>query len=254
VSVKTDDNGPPESEWFSYWWPWYRHLPRLGPWLLLVLGIFLPRANRHPHALLLLVPMVILGLLWPRLTQLTGMSDGTDLLLGFLVDSLAVGLALLWLNADKLGPYRGRTFFVDGLGILLLADIVVAASYAGTFPRQSGQFLAFAIVMEVVVLAALVLTRRRVQKHYRPWRFMLWLAVWSAACSVAGAVVFAVILMLLHPPSIRDPLVTGARIAMAGLALSLCLYALNLPYLLLMFTSPFFQRRFLVWLGATPES
>jgi hypothetical protein len=35
--------------------------------------------------------------------------------------------------------------------------------------------------------------------------------------------------------------------------LGLCLYAIDLPYLLLMFRSPFFRQRFHIWLGVPAE-
>jgi hypothetical protein len=44
------------------------------------------------------------------------------------------------------------------------------------------------------------------------------------------------------------------QILVPGLVLGLCVYAVNLPYLLLMFSSPFFRRRFHVWLGVATES
>jgi hypothetical protein len=36
--------------------------------------------------------------------------------------------------------------------------------------------------------------------------------------------------------------------------MALCLYAVNFPYLLLMITSPFFRRRFHIWLGIESAS
>ena len=182
------------------------------------------------------------------------MSTGTELLFSFLVESLVVGTALLWLNAEKVGPYRGLVWFTGSLGILLLADMGVLVSYWGTFPRDNGLFLTFTAIVEVVLLAALALTRRRAHQHCRPWHFMLWLGAWCTIWSIAGAAAFVGVLALSHPYSVSGLSTMVGRILEAGVVLSLCLYAVNLPYMLLMFRSPFFRQRFHVWLGVAAES
>ena len=169
-----------------YHWPWYRHLPSAGPWLLLALAIALPRANRHRHALLIFIPLLVLGLLWQRVTKLTGMLSASETQFSFFIDSLAVGMALLWLHADKLGGYHSIPRFLVSLGILLLADLVVVLSYWGMFPGQSSMLLVCTAVMSIVLLISLALTRRLAHKRYDPLRFMLWLAAWSTACSITG--------------------------------------------------------------------
>ena len=63
-------------------------------------------------------------------------------------------------------------------------------------------------------------------------------------CSVAGAAAFVGVLTLSHPYSVSGLSMMVERILKAGLVLSLCLYAVNLPYMLLMFRSPFFRQRF----------
>lgn len=232
-----------------YYWPWYWHLPSLGPWLLLALAVALPAANRHRHALLIFVPLLILGLLWERVTTRTGMPSAGRAQFSFLGEFLATGLALLWLNADKLGRLRGPARLAAGLGLLLLADLMVIPSYWGSFPGRTGMFIVFTAIMGIVLLVALTLTRRLAHQRYRPLHFLLWLAVWSIVGSIAGAAAFVGVLTLSHLHDIPGLQALIVEIVVAGLVLAVCLYAVNLPYLLLMFTSPFFRRRFQVWLG-----
>ncbi len=62
------------------------------------------------------------------------------------------------------------------------------------------------------------------------------------------------------PPFLTSRATMDSRIrillwqGLAGLALGLCLYVVNLPYMLLMFRSSFFRQRFRTWLEAAPES
>jgi peptidoglycan/LPS O-acetylase OafA/YrhL len=232
-----------------YHWPWYWHLPSLGPWLLLALAVALPRANRHRHALLIFIPMLIVALLWPRAAQRAGISSADATQFGFLIDFLVVGLALLWLNAETLGRVRALNRFAGSLGLLLLAGLAVVLSYWGAFPRRTGILLTVTGVAALILLVSLLLTRRLAHRRYQPLRFMLWLAAWSLVCSLIGAAALTGAMMLVSPYPIQSWRTVLIQMVMPGLIIGLCLYAVSLPYLLLMFSSPFFRRRFQVWLG-----
>jgi hypothetical protein len=254
ASAKIGEAGPFEGEPVLYHWPWYWHLPGFGLWLLLAIAVALPRTNRHRHALLIFIPMLVLGLLWQQVTKLTGMPSATEVQFSFFIEFLAVGVALLWLNADRLGKYRSVVRFGMSLGILVLADLAAVLSYWGTFPGQSSVLLAFTGIMAIILLISLAIARRLAHRHYRPVRFMLWLAVWSTACSTAGAAAFVGVMMLVSTYPMHDLRAILVQIVVPGLVIGLCLYAVNLPYMLLVFSSPFFRRRFQIWLGVPPKS
>jgi hypothetical protein len=239
----------------SFDWPWYWHLPALLPWLLLGLALALPRTNRNRHALLILVPLLVVGLLWAWVTKLAGMPSASQMQSSFLIEFLLVGLALLWLNADKIGRCRGFMRLAVSLGILLLAALVTALSYGSTFPEAQGIALPIAsTVAGLILLVALALTRWLSHRRYRPLRFLLWLAVWCTLCTLVSATIFVSILMLVSSLPIRNLQDVNRQILTPGLLMALCLYAVNFPYLLLMITSPFFRRRFHIWLGIESAS
>jgi len=181
--------------------------------------------------------------------KLTGVASASETQFSFFIEFLAVGMALLWLSADTLGRWRGLRWLAAGLGIFLLADLAAVLSYWGTFPGQSRIIIIFTLIVAVILLISLALTRRLVHRRYQPLRFMLWLGVWSMVSSIVGAAAFVGVMVLSVGFPWHNLLPVLVQIVVPGLALSLCLYAVNLPYLLLMFSSPFFRRRFQVWLG-----
>jgi hypothetical protein len=252
ASAGFGERGRLEGSPVLYHWPWHWDLPGLGPWLLLALAIALPKTNRHRHAPLIFVPMVALGFLWRQATILTGAAYQMEV--GFLIEFLAVGLALLWLNADELGRCHSVLRFVTSLAILLLGGLTVGASYWGAFSDGTGVPLVFTMIMAVASLISLTLARWSSHGRYKALRFMVWLAVWSTPCAIAG--VATQVLMLLTENPTYDPQAILAEIIVPGLVLSLCLYAVNLPYMLLVFSSPFFRQRFCIWLGvaANPDA
>jgi hypothetical protein len=253
ASARIGGAGPLEGQPVFFHWPWYWHLPRLGPWALLVLAITLPRANRRREALLIFVPMVVLGLLWQTVTKTTGLPSDTAVQFSFLIESLMVGMALLWLNADTLGRRGGLVRFGGSLGLVLLAGLVVVLSYGRTFVGGQGVVILgyfFTTLLAVVLLVSLTLTRRLVRRRYRPVPFMLWLLAWCLLCSLAAITAFTAVTMLANPSSTYRLEHIAREIIIPSLVLGSGVYVVNLPYLLLMFRSPFFRRRFQVWLGA----
>jgi NADH:ubiquinone oxidoreductase subunit K len=249
AQTSSGPGGPREGEPVFYHWPWYWHLARLGPWLLLAGAIAVPKRNRDRRTLLIFIPLAILSLLWPLVTSAVnpGSADANEALP---FESLAVGLALFWLHADRLTRYRSVVRLPVSLGLLLLAGLVtlVSAGWKLSDPTLI-IFLISVVVLGAILLATLAITRRLIHRRYVPFRFMLWLGAWNLLLTTAAVVLFAVVFLLLLAPELFELRIILLQGVGGGLMLGLCLYALNLPYMLLMFSSPFFRRRFQDWLG-----
>jgi hypothetical protein len=252
ASARVDGAGPFEGAPAVFPWHWSWNLVGLGPWLLLALGVALPRTNRDPRALLIFIPMLVLAFLWQRVAGWMGITSANQIVFSFLTEFLAVGAGLLWLNADRLARYRGLVRCAASLGLVLLADAAALVAWSRTFPGSIRELLIVTILIGVVVLVSLGLARRRARRRYDPLRFALWLAAWSVLLALSLVAVPAGISIVAGSPAVDDLRSAFQRVVVPGLALGICLYAVHLPYLLLMFTSPFFRRRFCAWLGAEP--
>ncbi len=230
-------------------WPWYWHLSRLGPWALLALAIAVPKRNRDRRALLIFVPLAILSLLWPVATWRVNLPSESLDRFNLLFESLVVGLALLWLHADRLRGHQGWVRAPLGLGLMLLAGLVAFVS-AGRVLRDPMTIALpiFVGVLGAILLMALALARRLTRGRYAPLSFMGWLAVGSLLFTAVSAALLAGVPQLLLSGESMDLRILLWQ-GLAGLALGLCLYVINLPYMLLMFRSSFFRQRFRVWLG-----
>jgi hypothetical protein len=253
ASARIGGAGPFEGQPVFFHWPWHWHLPRLGPWVLLALAIALPRRNRHYEALLIFVPMLVVGLLWQTVTRTAGLPSDMAMQFSFLIEFLMVGMALLWLYADRLGRCGGLIRFVGSLGLVLLAGLVVVFSYGRTLAGAQGVILVFSTTaLTMVLLVSLLLTRRLTRRRYRPLAFMVWLVAWCLLFSLAAVAAPAAVRMLAYPSRISDLGYIVSEIITPALVLGLGVYVINLPCMLLMFSSPFFRRRFQAWLGVEP--
>ena len=235
-------------------WPWYWHLFRLGPWALLTLAVAVPKRNRDRRTLLIFVPLAILSLLWPLATKLVPSVPTASVSadrFNLLFESLVIGLALLWLQADWL---RGRPGWVRvplSLGLMLLAGLVAFVSASRTLADPMIFILPiYVTILGAGLLAALALARRLTRGRYVPLAFMVWLGVGSLLFTAVSAALLAGVPQLLLSGETIDVRLRILLIqSVAGLALGLCLYVINLPYMLLMFRCSFFRPRFRTWLG-----
>jgi NADH:ubiquinone oxidoreductase subunit K len=254
ASARIDGAGPFEGQPVFFHWPWYWHLSGLGPWLLLALAVGVPKRNRDRRALLIFVPLAILSLLWPVATKHVNFPSASLDRFNLLFESLVVGLALLWLHADRLRGYQGWVRVPLSLGLMLLAGLVAFVSAGQSLSDPMVIILPiFVAVLGAILLVALALARRMTRGRYVPLSFMGWLAVGSLLFTAVSAALLAGVPQLLTS---RETMDLRIRIllwqGLAGLALGLCLYVMNLPYMLLMFRSSFFRQRFRAWLGVKP--
>jgi hypothetical protein len=254
ASARIDGAGPFEGQPLLFHWPWYWHLPGLGPWLLLALAVGVPKRNRDRRALLIFVPLAILSLLWPVIAQRVRLPSASLDLYSLLFESLVVGLALLWLNSDKLSEYNRRRRFLMSLGILVLAGLVAMIS-SGRTPLDPLVIILLILVipMGVILLAALATARRMTHGQYAPLPFMAWLAAASLLLWTVATILLTMVRLLLNAQGTIELWLLLKGAIQVGLAMGVCLYAVNLPYMLLMFRSPFFRQRFRVWLGVKPS-
>jgi len=247
ASADIDGTGRREGEPVVYRWPWHWHLPRLGPWLLLALGVALPPKNRDRRAWFIFLPALVLTLSWLPAARRLGMHPTSIEDYGFVFESLVFGMALFWLNIDKLARLHAGLWFVAGLGMLLLAGIAVGLSYGDPFSGDVAPLQLVTLLPGILLFTILAATRRLARRRSDPVRFTIWLAACGTLFSAVGIAGFDIILALLGSIG-----ADSREILVMILILGLCLCPINLAYMVLMSASAFFRPRYLVWLSAGP--
>ena len=243
--------GPKEGAAVVYSWKWYYSTPSLALWVVLVGAIVLVKANRNPHALLILVPLLIANLLWLVFKKVLGFSSADTEMFSMVFNSLVVGITVLWLLGHKLSNRNRLVTFLLALVVLTVVGLVGAISYGMGFSQETAKVAIFLSVSAFTMLFAFVLAAWRCRRRYSSLRFMLCLPVWTIAVSIAsflGYVGIALVIMSIAGQApgnwssmLFQVLVVGL---VFGLVLGLCVYVINLPYMILAFYSPFFRERF----------
>ena len=164
---------------------------------------------------------------------------------------MLIGISVLWLLANYLVRFGGIIRFLLSFVTMIIVAGLGILSFSTEFSSQIVLFLALFVFAALTMLVAITLSRRFCGGKYRPIRFMLWLALWTVLGSIFaifGFIIVGTIIMSSGPDSPQMILIIG----LGGLIFGLCLYVLNLPFLILGFIHPFFRERFCACLRLKP--
>ncbi len=165
-------------------------------------------------------------------------------------NSLVAGITFLWLFAPKLGRLNPWIAFFLSLALTITLFLVGIVSYHGFgFSQDTVVALVMLAVLALAMLLGLVMAGLCCRKYYGP--VMLWLVVWMVVICLASMLAFYVIAFMIEQAPI--PISTILFIAATvGSVLGVCLYVINLPYMILALSSSFFRERFYACLRLKP--
>lgn len=232
-----------QGEATSFDWKWYYSVSGLAVWLVLIPAFVIPRANRNIRVLLILVPLVIVNLLWLIFIKFAGMNSTDEQEFSIVFNSIAVSVTVLWLIANLFAGFGGAVRFLLSFGTIVIVTGLGALSYSTELSKETAMFLALFIFIALTILAAVTLSCRFCGGKYRPVRFMLWLVFWMLLVSIIAAFGFIIIGSIIMSARLEFSVVMIV-FALVGLIYGLCLYVLNVPFLILGFIHPFFRERF----------
>jgi hypothetical protein len=245
ASSDIGDLGPSQGLEVFYKWRWYHSIPSLALWLVLVAAMIVIKANRTPRILLIFVPLLIVSILWFLLIQMMGFRSYADIeMFNMIFNSLVAGITFLWLLVPKLGRFNPWVVFFLSFALIVMLFVIGIVSYLGIgFSKDSAVAFLILFMLALAMLLGFVLAGWRCRKRYGTVRFMLSLAVWMVFVCLVSMIVFYVIAFMIQqvPISIIRLSLIAATV---GSVLGLCLYVINLPYMILAMSNSFFRERF----------
>jgi hypothetical protein len=214
-------------------------------WLALAFVFMVIKENHNYRTLSILVSLLIVNLMWLLFKKLTRMPSSSAIQFDALFHSLMVGLAVLWLIANKLKEFRGIVRFLIALGIMvIISSLGILSLYMG-FESRKRTFLMLLMLAFITgaILLSFIISGKFCRKKYRPLAFLLWLGLWLPLCSVIALILFTGIGLAImgSGPTLKQAM---TQIPIVGLIMGLFLYILNLPFMILGFVHPFFRERF----------
>jgi hypothetical protein len=242
-SANLGNLGQQQSEATNFDWKWYYSTPELAIWLALIPAFVIPRANRNIRVLLILVPLVVVNLVWWIFMKFAGMNSTGAQEFSIVFNSIVVSVTVLWLIVNSFASLGGAIRFLLSFGTIVIVAGLGILSYSTELSKETAMFLSLFIFIALTMLVAVTLSSRFCGGKYRPLRFMLWLAFWMLPVSVIATFGFIIIGSIIMSARLEFSVVMLV-FALAGLIFGLCLYVLNLPFMILGFLHPFFRERF----------
>jgi len=191
---------------------------------------------------------MIVNLLWTITSKLLPFGAADAEMINMLMDSLILGIAVVWLLADKLGNRNRFVTFLLALSVMLVFGFAGIISYSALeFSQKTIGYAIIFIVIAIAMLVGFALAGRQCRKYYSGPRFALWLCVCNiAACMILLLVYFAVVFIAMMKRSFSPSIsiLILFQLLMVGVILGLIIYVINLPFIILALRSGFFRKRF----------
>jgi hypothetical protein len=241
----------------EFTWHWYYSAPAMLPWLILVLALILPKANRHIKAWQILIPVLNIYILWKIILwaiEKNAPPSNSTQQFEMLILSLCLATAILWLLSHTRSTQTGIIRFLRAVGILAVIGSVSILCFQGTTNQESAMFLVIVTLLELSFVFSMVWARRLCKQTYKPVAFMFRLLPCTVVVGIVGIFVAQIIMFTIiiqSPPSLTEMLLSSL---MGGSILAVMLYVINLPFLILAAIAPFYGERFQRYLNLKPRS
>jgi len=233
-----------------YAWHWWYSVAGMGLWIVLVLAMVVPRANRTWKTLLILVPVATVSLEWLVFSGIVGGRPSEIRIFGVIAHSLAVGSAVLWLLGHWLAGRAWHRTFLRSLGLTVGVTLVGTLSLGVANDRMLIITVVLTLMMIAMVLAYALAVRGYRVRGDRGF-FTLHAAGSMVACLV-GTFLAAPIFLLITGSSVPSIGSFLKVVVPGGLLLGLLVFLVVLPFGILGVSSTFFRQRLILCLGGKP--
>lgn len=236
--------GPQEGEAVSFTWSPLYSLSGLAVWCILAVAL-LARPNRSVQAWLILIPLVTTVIVWMGFKTLVHMVSSVGSMMDPMFLSLVIGLAVTGLAAPSLGRVRWPWRIIGFLAIL--AVVFLAAVATNGQSRQTWGLAVYYSISVTAVLLAVLLMRGRVKARFSAGRCFVWLGLGLVVIStLALLIVISGVLLSQRQVNLFRML---PQMLLVGLILGAILFAIVLPFALLMTLNDPWRQRFNALLG-----
>jgi hypothetical protein len=242
-SYKLGAFGPQEGEPTLYTWHWYDSHSGLALWVVLLVAMAAPRANRTPGVLLILVPVLLVYSAWLILAAVALPTMPDVEMLRVMTLSLAVGAGVLWLTGNALASYGWFTKLILASGIAGGTALIGMLSFSRDPSTQPIQFALLLWVLMLAMVLGSALAGRMCRRHYSPARFILLLAVWTIAPATVGLLLLFTVSFVTASDGFYHVIRVLMETAAVGLILGGCVFLISLLFVLVGLNSPLFRPR-----------
>jgi hypothetical protein len=238
VSADIAEFGPKDGEpVLCHFNPLY-HAQGLIPWLLLPLAFVALKENRTLQAAWILAPIALSAIVYLAVMKTLRMDSGGTVQLNVMFTIMVVGFSMVWLLAERIGN-RNR-FLTFLLAALIYFGFLGVNLLCSGFGEDMISIASLAAVSIPAIILAFVVAALSSSKRFRIARFIIFtgVALFGSLLTTISAITFIFFLSPNRPISSQI-----AEVLCVSFFISLVYFVGLLPFLVLLFVSPFWRKR-----------
>jgi len=225
-------------------------------WIVLVLAMAVPRANRMRGVLLILVPVVGVYLVWLGVARFLPFDASENEVFAMLVLSLAVGSASLWLLGHLFADGSWLKTLIGALAVVVGVSFVGTLSFGLGLGGETAQYVFLLSILMAATVLGYALAGWRLRGRCRPLRLVVLLSLGTIATTVAGMFLLFAVWSTFSGEWPGMVVRIVIFVVISGLIIGTCVALISLPFVLVGLRSPLFRPRLLACLRlqSAPEN
>lgn len=215
--------------------------------LLALVGI---KSNRKGQAWLVFIPVLLVYLVWTIFKKVVGADTTQIQMFDVIIDGLIFGQAIMWLLAGKLSSKSRFVNCLVSLVVMMAAGAAAVVSSLGTGIGMEWVVSAVALaLLSIAITAGQAIAGRMCGRKYSILKFLLLTALWEIAIVTVSLLVYgvAIALFIMSSLGVLQAIMVLAGVAFGAGILGAIVYAMTLPFLILVQRNQFWRQRFLSW-------
>jgi hypothetical protein len=202
------------------------------------------KENRTPQAAWILAPIALLATVYSAVMKILQMDFGSTVQLNVMFTIMVLGFSMVWLLAERIGN-RNRfvTFLLAGL---IYFGFLGVNLLSGGFGKHMIAIVSLAAISIPAILLAFIMAALQSPKQFNAARFIIYI---GAALFSVLLIIFSIIMFIFYPTQNMPVKTQIIEVLIASFFSSLIYYAGLLPFLILLFSNPFWRKRFEAVLG-----
>ena len=231
--------GPTDGDPVTYHFNLLYHVQGIIPWLLLPLAFVALKENRTLQAAWILAPIVLLTIVYSVVMNILQMDSGGTVQLNVIFTILVLGFSMVWLLAERIG---NRNRFVTFLfATLIYFGFLGVTLLSAGFGRSIISIVSLAAISIPAILFAFIIATLTSPKPFNTARFIITI---GAALFSVSLIIFSITMFILYQSQNLPVSTWITDLLTVSFFSSLIYFAGLLPFLVLLFSNPFWRKRF----------
>jgi hypothetical protein len=202
------------------------------------------KENRTPQAAWILAPIALLATVYSAVMNILQMDSGGTVQLNVMFTIMVLGFSMVWLLAERIGNRNRFVTFL--LATLIYFGFLGVNLLSGGFGKDMIAIASLAAISIPAIIFAFIIAALNSTKPFDTVRFIIYI---GAALFCVLLIIFSIIMFTFYPSQHMPVKTQITEVLIATFYSSLIYYAGLLPFLILLFSNPFWRKRFEAVLG-----